>query len=239
MKKFFALSLLILLGYYCNAAALPNQNETYRVKIDLVDNFHDFSTATKTCGTTLYNAEKNTIFSVIKVLTPQNMAIVEVIRAFKGINQVSVGSTYCISVDDIDSYCEKFDPTDSGILSIPFKLRFSPTTFTPGGTIGYYIGHKYEGRTTATLLGFAGLTLISLNDINSETPDSRLGLTIGGGYVWKLKTDTDFQIGIITGIDIFKGADQWPYKYWPWVSLSIGFTFTKSTISPGQANNLQ
>ena len=240
MKKAFVLVSLFLFACNCYSITSPNAGEIYRVKINLTDNFHDFNTATSTCGATTFDAEQNTLISVVSVLPGANMVVVQVVRAFKGVHQVTVNATYCISQSDLSLWCELYDPSDSGILSIPFKLRFAPTTFSTGGTIGYYVGHKFEGRASSTtLLGFAGLGLISLNDISSKTPDSKLGLTIGGGYVWKPSTDKDFQVGIITGVDIFEGADQWVYKYWPWVSLSVGFTFTKRTVSTAQAVNLQ
>ena len=240
MKKTFVVLSLFLLASNCYSTSSPQKNEIYRVKINLVGNFHDFNTKTSTCEDTTFDAVENTLISVVNVLPVTNMVVVKVIRAFNGANQVTRNVTYCINESDLSSWCDLYDPTDTGILSIPFKLRFAPTTFSTGGTVGYYVGHKFEGRTSSTtLLGFMGIGLISLNDISSKTPDSKLGLTIGGGYVWKPSADKDFQVGIITGVDIFEGADQWVYKYWPWVSLSIGFTFTKSTVSTTQAANLQ
>jgi hypothetical protein len=37
----------------------------------------------------------------------------------------------------------------------------------------------------------------------------------------------NFQIGVVTGTDLFDGASDWSYGYEPWLSVQIGFKFTK------------
>ncbi len=109
---------------------------------------------------------------------------------------------------------------------MPFKIRFNPITIAPGGELGGYYGW-YIKDTNWLFAAHAGLTSISLNNIDAETPENKLGLTIGVALINDI--GKNFQVGIVTGIDLFDGADKWAYGYAPWLSLQIGFTFTKSS----------
>jgi len=114
--------------------------------------------------------------------------------------------------------------TSYGLLMVPFKLRFAPTTVTPGGDLGGYLGW-YIARSQWLFAVHAGLTFVSLNDVNAQTPQTKTGFT--GGLAFINDISSTFQIGFVSGVDVFDGADTWAYRYNPWVSLQIGFKFTK------------
>src|SRR5690606_34993546 len=101
---------------------------------------------------------------------------------------------------------------------------FEPFSISPGGTLGYYIGRRFNKRNfTNSLVAFSGLSAIPLNNINSDIVDTKMGITGGAGWIWYV--EEDFQIGLLTGVDLFDGVDKWTYGYQPWVSFNIGYSF--------------
>lgn len=143
-------------------------------------------------------------------------------------NYAPINERYCI---EKEKYIQDFRDTKRsntrtayGMLGVPFKLRFSPTTIAPGGELGGFYGW-YLGGTKWIAAFHAGLTLIALNDVNSDTPENKTGFT--GGVTLINDTSSNFQFGIVSGVDIFDGVDDWVYKYTPWISIQVGFKFTK------------
>lgn len=196
--------------------------------INLTGNFTEFNTQTRTCGTETFSARANT---VIELVTPEGSDkwVIKARRAYVGDDQIQKagGQTYCISTADLESFFIDFSKIDYGILSVPFKVRFEPFKVFPGGTLGGFIGRKFvTQRSTSSWIGFAGLSSIPLNNINSDVIDTKLGVIFGTGYVWYV-TD-DFQLGAVMGWDIFDGVGDWVYKYQPWVSFNVGYTFTSN-----------
>lgn len=140
----------------------------------------------------------------------------------------NVNGKYCISKDDYDSFFDKKKWSNSrpvyGFLAVPFKLRFNPTTVAPGGELGGFYGWFIKDSSWI-LAPHAGLTFISLNDINANTPENKTGFTFGMALINDVSDN--FQVGIISGVDIFDGVDDWVYGYSPWLSVQFGFKFTK------------
>lgn len=136
---------------------------------------------------------------------------------------------YCISKSDYDNLFSDKAPTNSrtayGFLAVPFKLRFNPTTVAPGGELGGFYGWFIKDSNWI-FAPHAGLTFISLNDINSATPENKTGFTFGLALINDVSKN--FQIGIVSGVDLFDGADNWEYGYNPWLSVQFGFKFTKA-----------
>jgi hypothetical protein len=136
---------------------------------------------------------------------------------------------YCISKADYENKFASNPPSNSrtayGMLAVPFKLRFNPTTIAPGGELGGFYGW-FLCNSNWLFVTHAGLTSIALNDVNAATPDNKLGFTGGIGFINDV--GKNFQFGVVSGIDLFDGVDKWAYGYNPWISLQIGFKFTKS-----------
>ncbi len=195
--------------------------------IDLPGNFLEYNPNTKQCGAKSYSAKENTVIRLVVKLN--NRWVVKAIRAYDGTDQIQEGgSTYCISEVDLELYFIDFTKRDYGILAIPYKGRFSPFSIYPGGTLGAYIGRKFVNqRSTSSLLGFGGLSSIPLNNAAAEIVENKIGVTLGAGYVWYIAEG--FQVGVIGGWDFFDGVGSWAYKYQPWASFNIGYSFTSNS----------
>lgn len=218
----------------------PEKDDVYKVGITLTNNFHDFQTAGSTCGSSPFSAQPNTLLKVISIIDANTIAV-QIIRAYIAqpgtTNEVTKNLNYCISKHDLSTFTIFQDQTETGFLTVPFKIRISPINVFLGGNIGYFIGHRYDkGKTSSTILGFAGASTVSLNDANADVPETKIGATAGLGFVWKLKNN--FQIGVVSGIDLFDGVEKWKYKFQPWIAFGIGFKFT-SPNAPSSSQTLQ
>lgn len=213
---------------------LSAQNSTFSpgdlkmAVIDLPGNFLEYNPNTKQCGAKSFSAKENTVVRLV-VAIPGNRWVVKAIRAYDGADQIQEGgTTYCISELDLELYFIDFTKRDYGVLAIPYKGRFDPFSIYPGGTLGAYIGRKFVNqRSTSSLLGFGGLSSIPLNNVQAEIVENKIGVTLGAGYVWYIAEG--FQVGIIGGWDFFDGVGAWAYKYQPWASFNIGYSFTSNS----------
>ncbi|MGD9994951.1 MAG: hypothetical protein AB7S69_16750 [Salinivirgaceae bacterium] len=186
-----------------------------------------------TCGTTAYDIGGG--YFKIKFISDIDGSnyLVEVmnnkVNSSTTDNYADVNNQYCITKNDYDNLFSKSSPSNCrtayGILAVPFKLRFNPTTVAPGGELGGFYG-CYIKNSNWLFAAHAGLTSISLNNIDAETPENKIGFT--GGIALINDLGENFQVGIVTGVDVFDGVDEWTYGYAPWLSLQIGFKFTKS-----------
>jgi hypothetical protein len=92
-------------------------------------------------------------------------------------NYADVHKRYCISKADYDNNFSEKSATNArtayGFLAVPFKLRFGPTTVAPGGELGGFYGW-FIGDSNWIIAPHAGLTFISLNDVNSATPENSI-----------------------------------------------------------------
>lgn len=116
---------------------------------------------------------------------------------------------------------------DYGLLTLPFKLRFNPSSIYPNATIGPYGGYKIAlgYHWTVSFIGTFGLSGVSLNDVNSKEVENVLGFTYAGGAIFSYKNK--FQIGFVGGADFIGGekGKNWTYENKPWIALATGFTF--------------
>jgi len=147
-----------------------------------------------------------------------------------------ISRLYCIKQSALnDNFVPREPPLAGGVLSVPFKLRFSPTKVMAGGALGGFIGHsiRHTKDIASMPLIFASLTNIPLNDMNEKVPQTQWGLGVGAG--WVLTIPDNFQVGVVLGWDIFSWPDDWPYKKSPWLSVSVGYSF----ISPQKQNSAQ
>jgi hypothetical protein len=186
------------------------------------------------CGSETYDigGGKFKIKYISKKVGDDNTYIIQIITNKANLktsdNYADVDNQYCISKNDYDNQLDSKPPCNTcgefGMLAVPFKLRFNPTTIAPGGELGGFYGW-YIGNTKWLFATHAGLTSIALNDVNAETPDNKIGLTVGMALINDVSKS--FQVGIVSGIDLFDGVENWAYKYNPWLSVQIGFKFTK------------
>lgn len=223
------LLILVLLFLATLSGYSQSPKEVYHLKNDVtVDNIlNRFDTSNDLCGSDSYSvgSEAQIIIARIYDITTY---IVVLSKNNKGTNMATPGKYYCISKASLDNYFEKYGSPDYGILTVPFKLRIDPIKVMAGNTVGPFIGKRYlhQNGTSSTLLCFASLTNVPLNDLNEDVPETKWGVGLGCGYVWTIADN--FQAGVISGIDLFEGVETWPYKFQPWLSLSIGFSFTST-----------
>jgi hypothetical protein len=200
----------------------------FAIKMDLNANFcHD---------SVHYKAPQGSIFikvnDIPETIDGQNYILVKFIRVEKsGTDIVKESANYLIPEDKFkSSYYVMFNSGfDFGLLALPFKLRFNPSTISPNATIGPYCGFKKAlgYKWTISLIGIFGLSGISLNDVNSEDVENVLGFTYAGGTIFSY--DSKFQIGFVVGADFIGGekGKNWTYENKPWIALATGFTFLK------------
>lgn len=201
---------------------------TYRIAtVDLIGNLKEFNTQTGQCGTHTFNCLRNTVVEVIRELNNGSIYVVSIyVKTSSDTKAVTFDQLYCISKADLfdNNYFREYSKIDYGILAVPYKMRFAPFSIYPGGTLGMYVGRKFNKKNFSnSIVAFGGLASIPLNNINSDIVDTKLGFSAGAGWIWYVAQD--FQIGLITGIDLFDGVDKWTYKYQPWLSFNIGYSF--------------
>lgn len=232
-SKFFQLVLLaigICLSFH-TMGQTPGEFKYPRGFADVTDVVKIYSS--NSCGSATFDiGGGNKRIKFISIIDA-NTFLIEIVNNNANIetddNYASVNKQHCISKSDYENKFDFNPPSNSrtafGMLAVPFKLRFSPTTVSPGGELGGFYGW-YLGNTNWLFAAHAGITSVALNNINSETPDNKIGFT--GGAALINDVGKNFQFGIVTGIDLFDGVDSWIYKYNPWLSVQIGFKFTKS-----------
>lgn len=209
-----------------NMSIAQQEKEVYVPKndVDIENIFKEFNLETRTCGTAVFSVGKHAELVVSETIG--DIVVVVLSTNTEGSGMARIRKFYCIRKSDLNLYFNKKSKPEVGILTVPFKFRFSPIKVMAGSTIGPYIGKPFyhDNGTSSTILGFASLTNVPLNDLNEDVPETKWGLGVGVGYVWKVSGN--FQTGVISGIDLFEGVETWPYKFQPWVSLSIGYSFT-------------
>ncbi|MGE0636332.1 MAG: hypothetical protein AB7G44_12525 [Bacteroidia bacterium] len=214
------LQLAVFIGY------AQHEKEVYQMKNNaIVENIlRKFDPGSSTCLTPTFS-----VGSYAELIVSQkfddNTIVVVLSSNDAGDGMAEINKYYCISKTTLETYFRKKSKPDIGILAVPFKMRIYPLKIMAGNSVGPYIGHKFyhKNSTTSTLLGFASLTNVPLNDVNEKVPQTKWGLGLGGGYVWTVTGN--FQVGLISGVDFFEGVDKWVYKFQPWLSLSIGYNF--------------
>jgi hypothetical protein len=186
---------------------------------------------TNTCDITGYDVGKLGEILVFRKIDNNRYAVL-LEENDDGGNFAKINQNYCISTANLKDLFNPKGTLDHGVLSVPFKFRYDPVKIMAGGELGYYIGRRW-GRTS--VVSHAGFSPISLNDVNSDVPETKLGLTFGIGLVYRLTEE--FQVGIIEGQDFFEGVESWTYKYKPWISLTVGYAFLKPNKSDVEKAN--
>jgi len=196
---------------------------------------YSYDAASGTCGTAaLPNQQLGGLAKVLiyKIVTPKagTTAYAIILKSNNSDGPTGtfakIARLYCLSDSGLkDNFSPQEPLLTGGVLSVPFKLRFAPVKIMSGGAIGGFVGHKFHHTKdiASTVLAFASLTNVPLNDLNNKVPETQWGLGTGAG--WVLTIPDNFQVGVVAGWDIFSWPADWPYKKTPWLSVSIGYSF--------------
>ncbi len=141
-----------------------------------------------------------------------------------------------------------------GVATVPFKLRSGysrdsihvPSDASAGINLGIYAGRKWgsthffadktrsKNAYSFTLGGFAGPTIVPINDGNSfpstdsivtkqlKAKTNQAGISFGGLAVVNIN---DFTFGLYFGVDYAFGSygKNWYYQGRPWIGFGIGY----------------
>ncbi len=239
MKKF---TLTILFSLFISFGFAQKVDDKYVHKYDVPRKDVFFTFDAGKCGDKGYAAGEYASFKIVSVIDDNTYEVVLTNNNvddpddYPGFEFAKMRNHYyCISKDVIETYFRKAGVrVDFGTLVVPFKLRFDPVSITAGGELGGFLGF-YLGKSNFMPLVHAGFTFVSLNDANAEVPETKLGFTGGVGFVSQF--GPRFEAGLISGIDLFEGVEDWQYKYSPWLSLQIGYSFTKRRQVPNTPTN--
>jgi hypothetical protein len=148
-------------------------------------------------------------------------------RPLSRIDTVKPGVDYITTLTALPAYDYElaFGP-DYGILTVPFKLQMRDGSITAGATLGPYFGWKQRWlgfASTVTLA--AGLSVIPVQNVNSGSVETKVGLTGAFGVI--AQPVGQVQMGVLAGLDHLGGDAGRAYQYENrlWVSFAIGFGF--------------
>jgi len=144
---------------------------------------------------------------------------------------VDENSRFFINSDDLPKAAVRRG-WDFGTLVVPFKLQTSgktsvQTSATLGGYLGYRFGWDMFGIKFSPI-AFAGLSEIPTQQVqkNGKTASQTVaGISYGAGIVATVKDS--FNVGLVVGADHVDSAQPYQFQDKPWVSLEIGYSFTK------------
>jgi hypothetical protein len=159
-----------------------------------------------------------------QLANPANTYLVVLTKNNKGAGMGAIDQLYCIGKDNLNQFFRATRGWEVGVLTVPFKLRYDPVKVMAGNTLGGFFGRGI-GK-AATFGAFGGLTNVPLSDTNSDVPQTKWGVGGGLGFIWT--PVGSFQLGLISGVDLFEGVEDWHYGYKPWFSFSIGYAFLSS-----------
>jgi hypothetical protein len=215
MKTKLFLLVLLMAPAFIYAQLSPSKGDYYTVEV----------TAQNMIYLDNDGADKYSISagSVIKIRSVENDKIY--FQVTKGNGELKEGMLYYINrVDFTEKYFNPKFYVRSGMLVTPFKYRPDKTKFYPGGNIAAAGSFTYNlfGLGLQPLM-FAGITAISMADINQgqRTTETKWGFTVGGGLNFDV-FDT-FNVGFVTGWDFID--KDWESNGKVWLALSFNYKF--------------
>ena len=143
---------------------------------------------------------------------------------------------YEISKEDFQAAAvveESFAPVTVGILTLPFKARFSEevsfdTEFNFNSTVNLNLKFFKKTQVQTHLILGAGLGSVNLNDANSEISEPQDVSTLGflGGIMGQYDK---VQFGVFLGTDFINNqkTTDWDHHGDLWVGIGIGFDIFK------------
>lgn len=231
-KIFLLLSLLLSLPSTLLAQGQFKENQYFYVRFEIKP-FGGFNEIREDQGgsPTLFSIEKG---SKIRIESATAAKVVFKVTKSKKPKQTKVGETYVkegelynLDPSKIKSYLFRRLAGFSGEIAItPFKYRPDQEKIYPGGNLAFSGSFFYNlGGFTVKPMAFAGLTTISLADVNSETTDTdtKAGFTVGGGLTF-IVLDV-FEFGITLGLDFVD--EDWESNKKVWYGLTFGVPLGK------------
>ena len=114
-----------------------------------------------------------------------------------------------------------------GLLTTsPVKIQLCDGNMTIGTNLGAYAGWKVTlAHIPFTIIGSAGSAIIPISDAGADKVETKLGWTCAIGLL--IEPISNYQIGILFGIDHLVGdaRNDYPYQNEIWISFGIGFDF--------------
>lgn len=145
----------------------------------------------------------------------------------------TVGLIAYLSISEFDSSHDQSYDIVTGILTVPFKYHFTDHATTAGSTIGGYIGYglnKNAGSVSWIVGG--GLALVNPTPASASTTSNPnaststiTGISIATGIIGSVGT-TKVQFGVLVGVDLVEKSQNYKYDGKPWLSFTIGYTFS-------------
>lgn len=235
-KSFFKIFILSLLINVLNSFGQSVQeNREYEAHVDIgVLPF----TSTQCVTTTTFGICDGTRFKVINILQSEQKVVVKITRGYRiktlGTNNDSLpyvieGNNYCISQTLFNGkYIRESGANwNYGFLVVPFKFHISDYKVYAGGEIGGYIGLKIIGKKNpdnyTTPFVSLGFSQVALNDLNAKkSEDTKSVNALSGALGIAYNFGSDFQIGVLGGVDLFNADNKQVVR--DWVSVTIGIS---------------
>lgn len=211
-------SIFIFLLFFINNSTAEITGKTYKLRQNL--NFTLVSDATEK------SVKAGTKYKVIDV--ENGIVYVEVKSIPDGSSGVEIDTLYSIEESKlkIKHSSKFFYGMHISVLYLPFKYRFkygnieSPSQITPSINMNAALCYSILDF---TVLGFSGLTSVTISDINSTNDENYMGVSYGGGLAYNI--DEENQIFLVGGADRIGGTKgkEWEFEGKWWASFGIGF----------------
>ncbi|MGA2624488.1 MAG: hypothetical protein ABSF91_11585 [Bacteroidota bacterium] len=196
------------------------ERDFYLIRYDIVgkaENALDKSDMTKytiPAGTKIYIEETQTAKVTFKVHTvPDNKSYP---------NCVVQGKAYTLEItgETPEYLFRHLSGFGGGIATTPFKYRPEKKNIYPGGNLAFAASYFYDfsGFTVKPVI-FAGITTVSINQINSTEVENRTGFTTGFGFNFDVLDKVE--LGVIAGWDFVN--NDWDSNGRVWYGVSFGF----------------
>ncbi len=202
------------------------------------------------------NAGNNYVIKV-KSIDPNNNVIFEYWTFKDGateaaINGASKINSYQLPMNEFKNmmavYYNRID-WKVGLLTIPYKIRFSNFSFQPDVNLGANVSAKIKwsrklenGFSLEPLLGF-GISKISLDDSNStiDKAGSVSGFTLNTGLIIHITEKVN--LGVLYGFDFLDSKDNvkynWKYNGNGWLGLGLNISLSDEGKNNSSSNSNQ
>jgi hypothetical protein len=137
-------------------------------------------------------------------------------------NYVVQGMAYTLNItpETPEYFFRHLSGFGGGIATAPFKYRPEKGNIYPGGNLAFACSYFYDfhGLSIKPVI-FAGITTVSINQVNSKDVDNKTGFTAGLGVNFDVLDK--FELGVIAGWDWIN--KDWDSNNRVWYGLSFGY----------------
>jgi hypothetical protein len=213
MRVQIFLFVLILMPMIIYAQLSPSKGDYYTVDVKTPKNIYIADSSEASCS-----LEAGT---VIKIRSVENDEIY--FQITNNEEDTKSGVLYYISrLDFTEKYFSSKFYVRGGVLVTPFKYRPDKSKFYPGGNIAAAGSFSYNilGVSLQPLF-FAGLTAISVSDLNAGevNTETKWGFTAGMGINFDIYEA--FNVGFVSGWDMIDSS--WESNGKIWLALSFNY----------------